>query len=105
MANIRDNLTQKELEKFINIGGTWGVRVVMHDIWNTLNEITSGTDTYVGYQNVGGDWMIKYIDTSNGNSIRFATIKNNTSTVDYTTAWSNRDSLTYGLFSDAFPNT
>lgn len=102
MATTRDTLTQKELEKFINMGGVWAVRTVTNDLWIVLDEITSGTDTYVGYEIVSGGWLIKYIDTSTGTVIRFASQKNNTSTTDYSTAWTNRASLTYGLYSEAF---
>jgi hypothetical protein len=105
MAQTRDSLQQKEIEKFTRLGNKWAINTVMHDLLNVLDETTSGTNTYVGYQDNGGGWVIKYIDTSSGTSIRWASISNNTGTTDYTTAWTNRASLTYGLFSEAFPNS
>lgn len=102
MANTRDSINQREMEKFINMGGVWAVRTVMNDLWIVLDEVTSGTDTYVGYEIVSGGWLIKHIDTSAGTVIRFASQKNNTGTTDYSTAWTNRASLTYGLYSEAF---
>jgi hypothetical protein len=53
--------------------------------------------TYIGQENVDGDWMVKKIVQSGSiNSFRYATIKNNEDIETYADAWSDRVSLNYG---------
>lgn len=101
MAFNTDGITQKENEKFTTLNGAWSLRGVTHSYLNFLDEATSGTDTYLGFEFTGGGWLIKYIDASTGSVMRYATKKNNTTTLDYTTAWTNKASLAYGLWSEA----
>lgn len=68
------------------------------------NEIeeASATITYIGAENKAGTWYIKKIDTTSGTVFSHATQANNGGTTTYTTAWTNRASLTYGDYSEAF---
>ena len=68
---------------------------------NNVDEASS-TLTYVGKELASGDWLIQKIDESSGTSIQYATKKNNSGTSDYSTAWSNRTSLTYQDYQEAF---
>ena len=65
-------------------------------------EEASATITYIGLQDKNGNWYVKKIDTSSGNSFGHATIINNVSYTTYTTAWAARASLVYGDYGDVF---
>lgn len=65
-------------------------------------EEASATLTYIGMEDKNGNWYIKKIDTSSGNSFAHATVTNNSSYTDYDTAWTNRATLTYENYGDAF---
>ena len=67
---------------------------------NNVEEI--GAITYIGKEDPAGSWFIQKVDTSSGTSIRYASVKNNPSTTSYTTAWTNRASLTYDTYGIAF---
>ena len=62
----------------------------------------SATLTYVGKEDADGDWYIQSIDTTSGTSIRFATEANNPTYITYATAWTDRATLTYGTYGNAF---
>ena len=68
---------------------------------NDVDEASS-TLTYVGKEDSAGSWLIVKIDESSGTSIQYATVKNNSGTSDYSTAWTGRASLTYQDYSEAF---
>jgi hypothetical protein len=65
-------------------------------------EEASATVTYVGKEMTDGTWVVQKIDTSSGTAITWATETNNSGTTSYSTAWTNRASLTYGLYNQAF---
>lgn len=65
-------------------------------------EEASATVTYLGFENRDGDWYVKKIDTSSGNSFSHATVTNNSSYLTYDTAWAARGSLVYENFKEAF---
>jgi len=67
---------------------------------NDIEEI--GALRYLGKEDMVGDWFVQKLDETSGTQIRFATVKNNTSITSYTDAWTNRASLTYGTYSQAF---
>ena len=68
-----------------------------------INDIEDiGLITYVGIETATGTWTIKKIDETNGISIRYATIINNTAVTNYVDAWANRASLTYDTYASAF---
>jgi hypothetical protein len=66
---------------------------------NDIEEV--GAVTYVGKEDPAGDWYLQKIDKSSGTSIRYATVKNNATYTNYTDAWTDRASLTYGTYSQA----
>lgn len=65
---------------------------------NSIDEV-SAVLTYIGYESMDGYWYIKKITDT---AVQHATEKNNTSYTAYDTAWTNRASLTYENFTDAF---
>jgi len=68
---------------------------------NNIDEVSS-TLTYVGKEDKDGAWVIQKIDTSSGTSITYATQTNNPTYDNYSDAWTNRASLTYSAYKDAF---
>jgi len=75
----------------------FGARFGANDV-----ESASSTLTYVGKEDASGAWLIMKIDESSGTSIQYATVSNNPTVTSYSNAWSNRATLTYGDYSDAF---
>ncbi len=65
-------------------------------------EEASSTVTYIGAEDTVGTWYIKKIDTSSGNAFTHATEVNNDTIDNYTDAWTDRGSLTYGDYKDTF---
>lgn len=67
-------------------------------------DAVKSTDTnvrYYGFLNSKGEWYIQEFDTSAGaNSLR--TYRYARGTSGYTTAWTNRESLTYDYFNEIF---
>lgn len=67
------------------------------------NESTSGNTTYTGNEDPEGKWYLMKVTTATGGTtIRYASVINNDAVSDYTTAWDNKESLEYGLYSEAF---
>ena len=64
-------------------------------------ETASSTVTYLGTESPDGNYLIKKIDTSSGVAITYATIANNASVSTYSSAWSQRATLTYNVYSVA----
>jgi hypothetical protein len=57
------------------------------------------TDTYFGFTKPDGTWLLKKVlDTSVG----YATVSNNGTVTSYTDAWTNKATLTYERFDEAF---
>ena len=69
-------------------------------IANDIEE--TGTTTYIGFENLDGDYFIQRIVESSGREIRFATIINNPTRTTYALAWTNRATLTFETYSTAF---
>lgn len=67
---------------------------------NDLEEV--GVITYVGIENAHAEWIIKKLDETSGLSIRYATVDNNGGYTTYSSAWTARASLSYGLYSTLF---
>jgi hypothetical protein len=65
-------------------------------------EEASATVTYIGVESADGVWWIKKIDTSSGTSFGHASESTDPSYTTYSTAWTNRVSLTYGNYGEAF---
>lgn len=86
-------------------GGLGGLKRVTTNAMGeyVVNDIEeTGGVTYLGKEDMAGDWFIQKIDETTGTSIRFATIKNNASITSYTNAWTDRATLTYGTYAEAF---
>ena len=72
------------------------------------NDIDDGDTTtdivYIGKEDKDGAWAIQKIDstTSTLPTFQYATVTNNAGTTTYSTAWTNRASLTYQDISSAF---
>lgn len=65
----------------------------------SVNDIEEATTSYFGYTKPDGTWMVKSLtDTSVG----YATVSNNGAVTSYTDAWTNRATLTFGRFDQAF---
>jgi len=86
---VSDSLKRKTTAS----GGAFGT--------NNIDEASS-TLTYVGKEDADGAWVIQKIDTENGVSITYATQKNNPTIDNYSDAWTNRSSLTFGTYKEAF---
>ena len=69
---------------------------------NNVDE-AAGSIIYVGREDPDGRWYISKIDeSSNPIPIQYASIKNNSTRTTYSTAWTNRTTLTYQDYSNAF---
>jgi len=78
--------------------------VAVENVFNLNDEETTGAVTYQGFEDVAGNWFIVKTDTTSDTSVQYATLKNNTENTaieNYTDAWDNRTSLTYGDYSEA----
>ena len=62
----------------------------------------TGNITYIGLENLDGDYFIQKIDATTGKSIRFATVINNPTYTTYATAWAARATITFNTYSTAF---
>ncbi len=63
-------------------------------------DTASATYQYWGFLTQDGNWIIQRFDLSVANviSYRYATVKNNAAYTVYTSAWTDRASLTYNYF-------
>ena len=69
---------------------------------NHIDE-ASATVTYYGKEDKNGEWLIQKESVSGTvTTYTFATITNNPSVSDYSSAWTARTTLTYGTYSQAF---
>lgn len=79
------------------------VEISSDDKYRLLETSKSGTTTYLGEQDIDGGWLItKIVKTGTNNTFRFATIKNNEGAGDFTDAWTDHETLSYGLVINAF---
>lgn len=100
-----ERLDQLEKDKFIKIGGAIFDKTATLKMFET-NDVTDKVDnvTKIGKETSNGGWLVLKIDETSGVEIRFATMSNNASVKTYSDAWTNRDTLTYGTYSQAFPS-
>lgn len=70
-------------------GGSYGV--------NNLDDSTS--TIYIGKTKTGGIWLVEKFDESTG-AKTYANHSNNGLIADYSDAWTNRATLTYGRFDE-----
>lgn len=64
-----------------------------------VNDIEEDTTSYFGFSTSSGDWMVKELTDT---SVSYATVSNNGTVTSYTDAWTNRLTLTFGRFDEAF---
>lgn len=85
-----------------SLGG--GAEIDLYKLNNIDDESTSAGVTYLGKTKDDGTYAIVKIDeTSPALPVfTYATITNNVSTTTYSTAWTNRASLTYNRYEIAF---
>lgn len=91
---LSPNINSREFDKFRDGQSGSVVAVAIEDfVTNDLDE--SGSTTYIGRSN-GVNWEVqRIVETGPDLSVRYATIANNSSYTSYTTAWTNRLTLTY----------
>lgn len=65
----------------------------------SVNDIEENTTSYFGFSTTVGDWLIKELTDT---SVAYATVSNNGTVTSYTDAWTNRETLTYGRYDQAF---
>lgn len=102
MASEHDILNAEHMKLGEYDGKRVGVKATMNKFSvNNIDEASS-TVTYFGKESDEGFWVILKKDTSSGKAFTYATINNNASVTSYSSAWSARASLTYGVYSSAF---
>ena len=72
-----------------------GFNLIEHD--DTANPIS-----YLGYQDLRGNWLIEKLDQTTTDKVSYATIGSNPTCENYTDAWINRVTLTYGNYENIF---
>ena len=65
----------------------------------SVNDIEEDTTSYFGLTKPDGTWLIKSLTAT---SVAYATVSNNGTVTSYTDAWTDRATLTYGRFDEAF---
>jgi hypothetical protein len=65
----------------------------------SVNDIEEDTTSYFGYTKPDGTWLVKSLTDT---SVSYATETNNGAVTSYTDAWTNRVTLTYQRFDQAF---
>ena len=66
----------------------------------SVNDIDDTTSTeYYGFTKPDATWLVKKVVSS---GVSYATVTNNGGTTSYATAWTNKATLTYGRFDEAF---
>jgi hypothetical protein len=65
----------------------------------SVNDIEDGVTSYFGNTKPDGTWLIKKLTDT---SLSYATVTNNGAVTTYSSAWTNRATLTYGRFDEAF---
>lgn len=78
------------------------VLVANAEYWGLLKKETITDTTYILEQTIDDDWRInKIVKTSSLLESSYATIKNNQNVTNYSDAWDNRSSITYGDIEEA----
>jgi hypothetical protein len=63
----------------------------------SINNVTTGNPLFIGKVQENGVWLIVQYDQTAG-TMTYANQSNQTAVYDYSGAWTNRASLTYGQF-------
>ena len=98
---MENNIQDREHKKFVESGGETSIRNTTLQRFG-LNEIEEvGVITYFGKSDSEGNWLIMKIDETSGTVFSYAAIKNNSGVSTYSTAWTNRATITYGTYGEA----
>ncbi len=62
-------------------------------------DIADGSPTYVGKTSIDGNWMVQKVTDA---LVSYATVTNNPSVTTYSAAWTDKTTLVYGRFDEAF---
>lgn len=106
--SLPQDINDREHRKFEEVAGQPAVRVTEADTTSQgatkkyfLKEVlTDSGNTYLGKQATDQAWLFQKITSTN--AFTYATIKNNSTVTDYTSAKSAYTSLTYGTPPEAF---
>lgn len=63
---------------------------------------TSDPITYLGYQDIRGNWLIEKLDQTTTDKISYASIGSNPTKTTYALAWANKSTLNYGNYENIF---
>jgi hypothetical protein len=98
------SLQDRELNKFTEVSGKPAVDVNVVSSTESggayqTNNVEDGATIYVGKTKPNGTWLVeKFVQSTGVKS--YANLSNNGSTTNYSTAWTNRATLTYGRFDE-----
>jgi hypothetical protein len=81
------------------VGGAVPVSASFADNSFQVNDIEEAATSYFGYTRTNGEYMIKRLTTT---ALTYATITNNPLVLTYSDAWTNRATLTYQRYDEAF---
>jgi len=108
IVHDRENAAERRIRLIDNGDGTYS-----HDTGSgsasgsalasyETNDIEDGaTYLYLGQSTSSAAWCVKRVN-QDGTGIRYATVTNNGAVTTYSDAWTNRATLTYGRFDEAF---
>lgn len=111
------NVNEAARDEHAVIGGVAGKKVFVVDnagnqitdfggskyATNHLDDYTTASTTYVGQEDLDGNWKLTKIDeTGNFPVYTYASLANNSSLTTYALAWAARTTATYGIYSAAF---
>lgn len=65
----------------------------------STNDILDAATSYFGKTKPDGTWLVQKLTST---SVSYATVTNNGAVTTYTDAWTNKSTLTYGRFDEAF---
>lgn len=58
--------------------------------------------SYIGYQDLRGNWLIKKLDTTTTMVMTYASMGGNSTFLTYADAWADKENLTYGPYESIF---
>jgi hypothetical protein len=86
-----------DLPSFVTLEADGSIPVSTKDF--KVNDIEEDTTSYYGKSKANGDYLIQKVTAT---SVSYATESNNGSVTSYTDAWTNKLTLTYGRYDQAF---
>lgn len=83
----------------VEVNGQTVVPVTTIDNSFNVNDIEDGATSYFGKTKTDGTWLVQSVTDT---AVEYATITNNSDRETYAEAWTNRATLTYGRYDEAF---